>query len=111
LQKGILHDASVVNALETLKMATKNGAKALHLNKVGMLKKGYKADLIMLDTNTPNLTPLNNLYSAVVYSCGAQNVILTMVNGKILYENGKYFIGKEIKDILKDVLEQTKKLK
>lgn len=100
LQKAQLKDASVISAHDTLKMATVNAANALNLNKVGKLKEGYLADLIMLDVNMPNLTPLNNIESALVYSAGVQNVMLTMVNGKVLYENGKFFIGEDINTIL-----------
>ena len=103
LQKAQMKDASVINAKKTLDMATKNGAKALFYDKIGVLKEGYYADLIMLDVNMPNLTPLNDAESAVVYSAGVQNVVLTMVNGKILYENGKFYIGEDIETILKNV--------
>ncbi|MGD9901038.1 MAG: amidohydrolase [Spirochaetales bacterium] len=110
LQKGTLQEASVMPAEEVLKMATINGAKALGLKKVGKLKEGYKADLIMLDIDSPNLTPLNDVESAVVYSAGVQNIVMTMVNGKILYDNGKYYIGTNEKEILKNGKEALKTL-
>ena len=111
LQKAQLKDASVITAKDALKMATINGAKALHLQNVGKLKEGFEADLIMLNINTPNLTPLNDVYSSVVYSAGVQNVVLTMVAGKILYEDGKYYLGEPIEDILNNANEALKKLK
>ena len=111
LQKGIMHSASVMKAEDILKMATINGAKALGLKNVGKIKEGYKADLIMLDLNTPNLTPLNNVESAVVYSAGVQNVILTMVNGNILYEDGKFYLNESYEIILEKGKQALKKLK
>jgi 5-methylthioadenosine/S-adenosylhomocysteine deaminase len=111
LQKAQLKDASVITAKDALKMATVNGANALHLKKIGKLKEGYFADLIILNVSTPNLTPLNDVYSSVVYSAGVQNVVLTMVDGKILYENGKYYLGESIEDILNEGKRAVKKLK
>ena len=111
LQKALLRDASVINAKQTLLMATVNGAKALGLDYIGKIKKSYKADLIMINTAAPNLTPLNDASSAVVYSAGADNVILTMVNGKILYEQGKYYLGEDIEKILTNTKDAIKKLK
>ena len=109
LQKALLNDASIMTAEETLKMATINGAKALKLDNVGLLKEGYKADIIMLDVHTPNLTPLNNELSAIVYSASAGNVALTMVNGTILYENGKFYLNEEIETILEKAKNESEK--
>lgn len=57
------------------------------------LAVGKKADLILIDLQQPNMQPLNNLTKNLVYSGSKQNVKLTMVNGKILYEDGKFDIG------------------
>ena len=100
LQKAQLKDASVISAKKVIEMATINGAKAVFCDKLGKIKEGYLADIIILDVSTPNLTPLNHMENAVVYSAGVQNVVLTMVNGKILFENGKYFIGEDLQNIL-----------
>jgi len=57
------------------------------------LAEGKLADLIMIDLHQPNMQPLNNITKNIVYSGSKTNVKLTMVNGKILYENGEFFVG------------------
>ena len=92
-------DASVVDANEVLFMATVGGAKAMGLNDCDTLEPGKKADVILIDLHQPNMQPLNNITKNVVYSGCRQNVKLTMVNGKILYEDGKFSIGTEPEEI------------
>ena len=53
------------------------------------LAVGKKADLVMIDLNQPNMQPENNIVKNLVYSGSKQNVKLTMVNGKVLYEDPK----------------------
>ena len=57
----------------------------------------------MLDLNKPNMQPINNIVRNIVYSGSKQNVIMTMINGKILYENGRFDIGEEPERIYKEV--------
>ncbi|MEY8267136.1 amidohydrolase [Lachnospiraceae bacterium 64-25] len=83
-------DASAVDAMEVLKMATVNGAHAMGLKDADMLKAGKQADIIMIDLNQPNMRPLHNIPQNLVYSGSKQNVIMTMVGGKILYEKGEF---------------------
>ena len=86
-------NASAVDALEVLKMATKNGAKAMLLNDSDVLAEGKQADMIMIDLFQPNMQPFNDIARNIVFSGSKQNVKMTMVAGKILYEDGKYNIG------------------
>ena len=60
---------------------------------VTVLQSGKKADLVMIDLRQPNMQPENNLVKNLVYSGSKQNVKLTMVNGKVLYEDGIFLIG------------------
>ena len=90
LQKVQNEDASACDALEVLKMATVNGAKAMRLDDCDVLAAGKKADFIEIDLNQPNMQPLNNPAKNIVYAGSKQNVAMTVVNGKILYENGKF---------------------
>ena len=83
-------DASAVDAIEVLKMATVNGAKAMDLQKADVLAAGKLADMIMIDLQKPNMQPVNNIAKNIVYSGSKQNVKMTMINGKILYEDGKF---------------------
>ena len=90
LQKVVCDDPEVVPAREVLKMATVIGAHAMGLPECDRLAPGKKADLIMIDLHQPNMRPLSDPEKNLVYSGSKQNVCLTMVDGKILYENGRF---------------------
>lgn len=83
-------DAAAVDALEVLKMATLNGSRAMYLPETDVLAQGKLADLILLDLHQPNMQPINNIPKNIVYSGSKQNVKLTMIHGRILYENGRF---------------------
>ncbi|MCM1155202.1 MAG: amidohydrolase [Roseburia sp.] len=84
------NDASAVDAWEVLKMATVNGSKAMGLPETDVLAEGKLADIIMLDLKQPNMRPFHNIPKNIVYSGSKQNVKMTMINGSILYENGRF---------------------
>ena len=86
-------DAECVGADEILYMATAGGAHAMQLSDCDSLAVGKKADIVMIDLKQPNMQPENNLVKNLVYSGSKQNVKLTMVNGKVLYENQNFDIG------------------
>ncbi len=83
-------DASAVDAWEVLKMATVNGSKAMNLPDTDVLAEGKLADMIMIDLHQPNMQPLNNIPKNLVYSGSKQNVKMTMIQGRILYEDGQF---------------------
>ncbi len=83
-------DAAAVDALEVLKMATVNGAKAMSLLDTDVLAAGKQADVIMIDLHQPNMQPLNHIPKNIVYSGSKQNVKMTRIRGRILYENGQF---------------------
>ncbi|MCR4788218.1 MAG: amidohydrolase [Lachnospiraceae bacterium] len=101
-------DAAAADANEILKMATVNGARCMGLDECDVLDTGKKADMIMLDLNMPNMQPLNNISKNIVYSGSKINVKMTMINGKILYENGEFFIDETPEEIY-DKVESIKK--
>ena len=90
LHKGVTMNATEVSAHQALCMATANGAAALGI-KAGVLEPGYLADIVRLDTHSPAMIPLNNPVSAVVYGASAGDVRMTMINGRVLYENGEFY--------------------
>lgn len=92
-------DAAAVPANEVFYMATTAGARAMGLDDCDDLAVGKKADLVMIDLMQPNMQPENNLVKNLVYSGSKQNVALTMVNGRILYEGGRFDIGSDPKEI------------
>lgn len=83
-------DATLGKAEEILKMATVNGARAMGRSDTGELKVGMKADIIAVSMDKPHMYPAFDIPNILVYSAQASDVIMTMVNGKILYENGEY---------------------
>jgi 5-methylthioadenosine/S-adenosylhomocysteine deaminase len=92
-------DAECVSADEVLYMATAGGAHAMQLFDCDCLAPGKKADIIMIDMHQPNMQPVNNIVKNLVYSGSKQNVMLTMVNGRILYENNTFDIGFDKEEI------------
>ena len=91
LQKYITKDPSVLPAYEAIKLATVNGAIGQgRENETGRIKAGFDADLIMLNLDAPHLFPLNDPLAAVAYAARGGDVCLTMVQGRVLYENGEY---------------------
>lgn len=105
------NDAAALDAKEVLKMATVNGAHAMGLTNADVLAEGKFADLIMIDLHQPNMQPLNNIEKNIVYSGSKQNVKMTMVNGKILYENGEFFIGTSPEEVYKKANEIISRMK
>lgn len=94
-------DAAVVPAEEVLYAATAGGAHAMGLDDCDSLSAGKKADIVMIDLQQPNMQPENNIVKNIVYSGSKSNVRLTMVNGKVLYRDGKYYIGFDPEEIYK----------
>ncbi len=92
LQK-LLHGADAMPAEEVLKMACSTGARAMGLDQCDRLAAGKQADLCLVDLDRPNMQPENNIVKNLVYSGGKQNVRLTMVAGRVLYEDGRYDTG------------------
>ena len=92
LQKAVCDDPEAVPAREVLKMATVNGAYAMGLKDCDTLSVGKKADLILIDLDQPNMQPIQNIEKNLVYSGSKQNVKMTMVGGRILYEDGEFFL-------------------
>lgn len=93
LQKLSQDNAAAMDADEVLKMACVGGAKIMNLSDCDRIAEGKLADLILIDLNRPNMQPVNNITKNIVYSGSKENVKLTMVNGEIKYEDGKFFIG------------------
>lgn len=80
-------------------MATRNGARALGVD-AGQLAAGRLADVVMVDLDAPYYHPRADVYASLVYGGCARDVVLTMVNGKVLYENGE-FLSLDIQDVYK----------
>lgn len=90
LQKYRENDAAACSAFDVLEMATKGGALAMGLSDCDVLSEGKLADLAVIDLMQPNMQPVHNIAKNLVYAGSKQNVYMTVVNGKVLYENGKF---------------------
>ncbi len=99
LQKVLTNDPISIPAFEILKMATVNSAKVMGLDEADILAPGKYADIIMIDLYKPNMQPLNNIVTNLVYAGSKDNVMMTMINGRILYENGQYFLNETKEEI------------
>ena len=95
LQKVSNSNSAVLNAKEILNMVMINGAKCIGHSDGDVIDEGKLADIVMIDVHKPNMQPLNTFVNNLVYSASKTNVKLTMVDGKILYEDGKYFINED----------------
>ncbi len=83
-------DPTVVDAATVLRMTTIDGAKALGLQDItGSLEIGKKADVIVIDTHKPHLTPMYNAVSHLVYAASGNDVTHSVINGKLVMEDRK----------------------
>ncbi len=103
-------DPLAVPAVEVLKMATVNGSKTLEHPDTDVLAAGKLADIIMIDLSKPNMQPVLNIPNNIVYSGCKSNIKMTMIDGKILYENGQ-FIGVDVDEIYRKSEEIMEKLR
>ena len=111
VNKAVNLDAVSVPAIDALKMATVNGAKALDwYDEIGSLEVGKKADLILIDMDKPHLYPRHNIISSLAYSVQGSDVDTVIVDGKIIMEKReiktldvekiKYMAEKHAKDLI-----------
>lgn len=90
IHKGVNKTPQCISAREGFRIATINGAKALGLEEeTGSIEAGKKADLVILDLNTPSLTPRNNLIAGLSYSANGSEVETVIIDGKIVMEDRK----------------------
>ena len=96
-------DRTIMTPDIVLELATIGGARALNMDdKIGSLEKGKKADIVIVETTSPNMIPNYNPYATLVFQANAHNVDTTIINGKIIVENRKlitYNIEKDRKDM------------
>jgi len=88
LQKVSRMDPRALPAKQVVEMATINGARALHMEKmIGSLEPGKKADLVLVDTDTPHAEPMYDVYSEIVYALKASDVRTVVIAGKIVMKD------------------------
>ena len=110
LQKLKHNDAAAMDANEILKAATVGSARCMGLDNCDCIAEGKLADLTVIDLNRPNMQPINNITKNLVYSGSKDDVKMTVINGKILYENGE-FVNIDKEEIYFSAQEVTNRLK
>jgi cytosine/adenosine deaminase-related metal-dependent hydrolase len=81
-------DRNVMPAVEVVTMATRGGARALHLeDRIGSLEPGKLADVVILETEATHLIPLYDPYAALVYAAGPRDVRTTIIHGRVVMED------------------------
>ena len=90
LHKGVSRDPAITVAREMLPLATLNGARAQGRTDCGRIEVGNLADLVLIDRNSLHNMPSYDDYAMLTYSTDRSDVLLTMVDGRILYRNGEY---------------------
>jgi 5-methylthioadenosine/S-adenosylhomocysteine deaminase len=104
LHKVNTFDPTVMDAYTVLKMCTIDGARSLGLDDItGSLEPGKRADIIIIDTHKPHLTPMYNPISHLVYAVKGSDVTTSIINGKIVMEDGRLLTLK-----LEDIIEEIK---
>lgn len=113
IQKGRLLDPTTMNSKETFEMATIKGAEALNLeDEIGKLEQGRKGDVAIMDLNSSHLRPFTdyqNPVSGLMYAAKDSNVTHTIVDGRVLYEEGE-FLSLDEDEILKKANEEAQSL-
>ena len=98
-----LRGGKPIKAYDILKMATINGAKALSLeSRLGTIESGKDADIILISTKGLNMNPLNNPFSAIVYSASSEDITTVFSNGVKVLDDRKITYADE-SEIIKDV--------
>ncbi|WP_374447093.1 amidohydrolase [Providencia sp.] len=89
-------DRAAMPPLTVVELATKGSAKVLHMeDKLGSLETGKLADIIVIDTKSPNMVPMYSPYAALVYGANGANVRHTIVDGKVLMQDRQLLTADE----------------
>lgn len=90
LHKGVQRDAQALRSDEILSLASRNGALSQGRRDCGLIKAGYRADLVMINMDSVNNIPCYTPSATLCYSAENSDVLMTVCDGKILYENGEF---------------------
>lgn len=109
LHKGTTGDPTVITPAQALYAATRAGAIAQRRPDCGMLKEGFKADIVAIDTDKPYMRPVYSPLNNLIYSATGSDVYMTMAGGKILYEDGVY-TNLDTEKLISEVKESSKRI-
>jgi 5-methylthioadenosine/S-adenosylhomocysteine deaminase len=83
-------DPTLITPQEAVYAATRAGAIAQGRDDCGLIRTGYRADLIVFDTSGPQWHPVHDLLNNLVYSASGSDIIMTLVDGAVAYEDGEW---------------------
>ncbi|NHM13568.1 amidohydrolase [Xiamenia xianingshaonis] len=107
--KGSTLDPAVVDPAQILRAATRTGALSQGREDCGLVKEGFKADLCVLDTAGPQWAPLTAPLYNVVFAGEGSDVVLTMSDGAVAYEQGEW-PGLDLEEVKREVAARTKRI-
>ncbi|MCG3133677.1 MAG: 5-methylthioadenosine/S-adenosylhomocysteine deaminase [Planctomycetes bacterium] len=91
LPKGRDEDPTAVPAREAVRLATRGGAELLSMgDRIGTLEAGKRADLCVVDTSSPHMTPLFDPYAHLAYGTRGSDVVHTVVDGRVVYRDRRH---------------------
>lgn len=103
-------EAAAGDPAAILTAAVSGGARAMGLDDCDAISIGKQADIIRIDLSRPNMQPVHNIAKNLVYSGNPSNVKMTMIAGRILYENGEFFIPESIERIYQNAQKYTNEI-
>lgn len=104
-------DRAAMPPITVVDMATMGSARVLHMeDKLGSLEPGKLADIIVIDTKSPNMVPMYSPYAALVYGANGANVRHTIVDGNVLMKDRKILTADE-NSIIKEAQDFANKVR
>ena len=103
-------DAAAGDPALILDAAVSGGARAMGLDSCDAIAPGKQADLVRIDMQRPNMRPVHNVVKNLVYSGNPGNVRMTMIAGRVLYEDGQFFVGEDAQSVYRDAERYTRQI-
>ncbi len=101
---------AILSSRDAFRMATEAGGKVLG-EKVGRIRPGFKADIALINLkNNPSLSPVYDPIDALVFYGSGRDVKATIVNGKLVYEDGR-FMTLDLQDVMSHISETAEKIR
>jgi hypothetical protein len=89
VQRAVNCDAAAVTAEELIELATLGSARAVRQGSdIGRLAPGYKADIVLVDTRRPHLTPSSSIPAMLVWQASGRNVRTVLSDGRVVMRDG-----------------------
>lgn len=109
IHNGYTGDPELMNSRQVLEMATVNGAKLQGRGDTGSLEVGKKADIVAVSLDAPHMYPAFDDINILTYTAQGSDVVMTMVDGRVLYEKGE-FLTIDRERVMHDVKKAVKEL-